>query len=155
MEFTLTEGGIAAIRFVEEGGGRSHQNNDLRLAKQCGEQLDSYFHGELFDFDLPLSGEGTDFQKRVWHRLGSIPYGTTISYHQLSLDLGDAKSIRAAASANGRNPLPILIPCHRVIGKDGKLTGYSGGLWRKKWLIDHERRYSGNAQPYGTQLALF
>lgn len=101
-------------------------------------QLKQYFEGELAHFDLKLNPQGTDFQKRVWSALCDIPYGKTKSYYQLSEELGDIKAIRAVAAANGKNPLWIVIPCHRVIGSDGSLTGYAGGLWRKKWLLEHE-----------------
>lgn len=106
-------------------------------------QLSAYFRGELRRFDLPLKYGGTDFQNRVWKQLSTIPFADTISYLTLARKLGDALSIRAAASANGKNPFAILIPCHRVIGSDGSLTGYSGGIWRKQWLLDHESRTAG------------
>jgi methylated-DNA-[protein]-cysteine S-methyltransferase len=101
-------------------------------------QLKEYFDGSRTSFDLPLNPDGTEFQKRVWEELIKIPYGTTISYLELSKRLGDVKAIRAVASANGKNPLWIVVPCHRVIGSDGSLTGYAGGLPRKKWLLEHE-----------------
>ncbi len=101
-------------------------------------QLREYFEGNREIFDLELNPHGTDFQKRVWKALLEIPYGKTISYFQLSKTLGDVKAIRAVAAANGKNPLWIVIPCHRVIGSDGSLTGYAGGLHRKKWLLEHE-----------------
>ena len=101
-------------------------------------QLQEYFEGTRDSFSLKLSPNGTDFQKRVWDALQDIPYGKTISYLELSKTLGDVKAIRAVAAANGKNPLWIVIPCHRVIGSDGSLTGYAGGLHRKKWLLDHE-----------------
>lgn len=101
-------------------------------------QLKKYFSGELKAFDLKLNPPGSDFQKKVWQALSNIPFGKTCSYHQLSKDLGNTKAIRAVAAANGKNPLWIIIPCHRVIGSDGSLTGYAGGLWRKKWLLEHE-----------------
>lgn len=101
-------------------------------------QLQEYFDGKRNVFDLELNPQGTDFQKRVWTGLLEIPYGKTVSYLALSKTLGDVKAIRAVAAANGRNPLWIVIPCHRVIGSDGSLTGYAGGLHRKKWLLDHE-----------------
>ncbi|MCG9971353.1 methylated-DNA--[protein]-cysteine S-methyltransferase [Christiangramia crocea] len=106
--------------------------------KSAADQLASYFIGELKDFDLKLNPKGTDFQKMVWNKLLQIPYGKTTSYLELSRALGDEKAIRAVASANGKNPLWIIIPCHRVIGSDGSLTGYAGGLHRKKWLLDLE-----------------
>ncbi len=101
-------------------------------------QLKAYFKGNLQNFDLKLNPQGTSFQKKVWKALQEIPFGKTTSYQQLSIDLGDVKAIRAVAAANGKNPLWVVIPCHRVIGSDGSLTGYAGGLWRKKWLLEHE-----------------
>tara|TARA_R110001583_G_scaffold2514_5_gene18158 strand:+ start:1318 stop:1791 length:474 start_codon:yes stop_codon:yes gene_type:complete len=101
-------------------------------------QLQEYFEGKRQAFSLTLNPEGTDFQKKVWDALLQIPFGKTISYLQLSKTLGDPKAIRAVASANGKNPLWIVIPCHRVIGSDGSLTGYAGGIHRKKWLLVHE-----------------
>lgn len=105
---------------------------------QAVHQLNEYFSGNLESFQLKLNPTGTDFQKRVWHHLQHIPFGKTISYLDLAKELGNVKSIRAAASANGKNPLWIVVPCHRVIGSDGSLTGYAGGMWRKKWLLQHE-----------------
>lgn len=104
-------------------------------------QLDEYFKGERTQFSLKLNPQGTDFQKRVWKALLDIPYGKTTSYLQLSKNLGDVKAIRAVANANGKNPLWIIVPCHRVIGSDGSLTGYAGGLHRKQWLLEHESPY--------------
>lgn len=101
-------------------------------------QLKEYFEGKRMIFDLKLNPDGTDFQKRVWEALLEIPHGKTSSYLDLSKTLGDVKAIRAVAAANGKNPLWIVVPCHRVIGSDGSLTGYAGGLHRKKWLLEHE-----------------
>lgn len=101
-------------------------------------QLNDYFAGQRETFDLKLNLKGTEFQKKVWLELLNIPFGQTRSYLELARKLGDEKSIRAVAAANGRNPLWVVIPCHRVIGSDGSLTGYAGGLWRKKWLLEHE-----------------
>lgn len=101
-------------------------------------QLKEYFSGQRKDFTLELNPQGTDFQKHVWKALLNIPFGKSTSYLELSKTLGDVKAIRAVAAANGKNPLWIIIPCHRVIGSDGSLTGYAGGLHRKKWLLEHE-----------------
>lgn len=101
-------------------------------------QIQEYFNGDRTEFNLKLSPKGTNFQKRVWDELTRIPFGQTQSYQQIANKLGDPKVVRAAASANGKNPISIIIPCHRVIGSDGSLTGYSGGLHRKKWLLEHE-----------------
>ena len=123
-------------------------NNDITISNIIPEiledgvrQLEEYFNGERTDFSLKLNPQGTDFQKRVWNALLAIPYSKTTSYLQLSKDLGDVKAIRAVANANGKNPLWIIVPCHRVIGSDGSLTGYAGGLHRKQWLIEHESPY--------------
>lgn len=101
-------------------------------------QLREYFSGTRTSFSFKIAPEGTEFQKKVWKQLLEIPFGRTVSYLDLAKELGDVKAIRAVASANGRNPLWIAVPCHRVIGTDGSLTGYAGGLWRKKWLLEHE-----------------
>ena len=101
-------------------------------------QLQGYFDGKRIDFTFQLNPSGTEFQKKVWQGLLEIPFGKTMSYQELSIKLGDVKAIRAVASANGKNPLWVVVPCHRVIGTDGSLTGYAGGLWRKKWLLEHE-----------------
>jgi len=101
-------------------------------------QLNDYFEGKRTAFDFRLNPHGTEFQQKVWLALLEIPFGKTVSYLELSKKLGDVKAIRAVASANGKNPLWIVVPCHRVIGTDGSLTGYAGGLWRKKWLLEHE-----------------
>ncbi len=104
----------------------------------CVNQLEEYFKKERTFFELKLNPSGTVFQKEVWNFLQQIPFGDTKSYQKLSKDIGDVRAIRAVAAANGKNPLWIVVPCHRVIGSDGSLTGYSGGLWRKRWLLEHE-----------------
>ena len=110
-------------------------------------QLKEYFEGKRREFNLKLNPVGTVFQKKVWNALLKVPYGKTLSYLELSKELGDIKAIRAVAAANGKNPIWIVIPCHRIIGSDGSLTGYAGGLHRKKWLLDHESPFK--------QVALF
>lgn len=106
--------------------------------EDCVFQLHEYFDSKRKGFDIKLNPEGTAFQKKVWNQLLEIPYGKTISYLDLSKQLGDVKAIRAVANANAKNPIWIIIPCHRVIGSDGSLTGYAGGLNRKQWLLEHE-----------------
>jgi methylated-DNA-[protein]-cysteine S-methyltransferase len=106
--------------------------------KEAVIQLQEYFEGKRTHFTFLLHPSGTEFQKKVWQELLNIPFGKTCSYLELSKKLGDVKAIRAVAAANGKNPLWIVVPCHRVIGADGSLTGYAGGLWRKKWLLEHE-----------------
>ncbi|WP_423127698.1 methylated-DNA--[protein]-cysteine S-methyltransferase [Gaoshiqia sp. Z1-71] len=108
------------------------------LKEQIVEQLEDYFTGHRYEFDLPLCTHGTDFQKKVWEQLRSIPYGQFISYADLAIKLGDKNLVRAVGGANSKNPLAILVPCHRVVGRNNKLVGYAGGVWRKKWLIQHE-----------------
>jgi methylated-DNA-[protein]-cysteine S-methyltransferase len=114
------------------------QNDEARPFQEAKEQLAAYFEGTLTEFDLPLLMEGTDFQRRVWEALQEIPYGTTISYGQLARRVDNPKGSRAVGLANGRNPISIIVPCHRVIGSNGKLTGYGGGLPRKAALLDFE-----------------
>ena len=129
------ENGISEISILNEG------DVSKKIPKQLQEgvsQLQEYFEGKRICFDFKINPHGTDFQQKVWQELLNIPYGKTMSYLDLSKKLGDAKAIRAVASANGKNPLWIVIPCHRVIGTNGSLTGYAGGLWRKKWLLEHE-----------------
>mgnify|MGYP000353784192 CR=1 FL=1 len=109
--------------------------------EDCVIQLNQYFDGTRKQFNLNLNPSGTDFQKKVWKQLEQIQYGKTCSYLDLSKQLGDVKAIRAVANANGKNPLWIIVPCHRVIGSDGSLTGYAGGLHRKQWLLEHESPY--------------
>ena len=130
------QAGLSAITFIEE-----YVTDTLNIPP-CLEdaiyQLKEYFEGKRIHFDLKLNPRGTSFQERVWQELQHIPYGKTCSYLTMAKNLGDAKVIRAAASANGKNPISIIIPCHRVIGSDGSLTGYASGLHRKKWLLTHE-----------------
>ncbi len=108
---------------------------------ECVTQLKAYFNKELKAFNLKLNPIGTVFQKKVWKQIETIPYGQTLSYLKLSKQIGDVKAIRAVANANGKNPLWIIVPCHRVLGSDGSLTGYAGGLHRKQWLLNHESKY--------------
>jgi methylated-DNA-[protein]-cysteine S-methyltransferase len=108
------------------------------LLVEAREQLTEYFAGHLRTFDVPLAPNGTDFQRRVWSALREIPFGTTISYAELARRVSSVAAVRAVGAANGRNPIPIIVPCHRVIGSDGSLTGFGGGLPRKQWLLRHE-----------------
>lgn len=134
---TGDENGITKISITED----STKNPSTQIPdvlKEAVNQLQDYFKGDRTDFSIKLDPSGTDFQKKVWLELSKIPYGKTVTYLDMAKRLGDPKCIRAAASANGKNPLWIMVPCHRVIGSDGSLTGYAGGIWRKKWLLDHE-----------------
>ena len=129
------ENGVSLISILEEG------KLSIKIPKELKEavlQLEEYFNKKRINFTFKLNPKGTEFQQKVWLELLHIPFGKTISYLELSKKLGDVKVIRAAASANGKNPLWIVVPCHRVIGTKGSLTGYAGGLWRKKWLLEHE-----------------
>ena len=130
---------IKSVSFSEAEG--EMDNDDHKLLQACMKQLDEYFTGKRRIFTLSLNQDGTEFQTRIWALLYQIPYGKTISYHQLAKQYGDIKAIRAVASANGKNNLAIIVPCHRVIGSDQSLVGYAGGLWRKKWLLDHEAKH--------------
>ncbi len=120
-----------------------HQN---KIIETCCNQLDTYFTGVSKVFNLPLAQNGTIFQQTVWNELLNIPYGKTISYLELSKRIGDVKAIRAVGTTNGKNQIAIIVPCHRVIGSNGQLTGYAGELWRKKWLLEHEARYANGLQ---------
>jgi len=119
-------------------GQETWRRDDSQFKEAVG-QVEAYFAGELIDFDLPLRLEGTEFQRQVWKGLQGIPYGQTISYGELARRVGNVKACRAVGLANGRNPVAVIVPCHRVIGANGTLTGFGGGLDRKKWLLDHER----------------
>lgn len=122
-----------------------------KLIEQLQEQVNEYFKGNRQHFDLPLLLTGSAFQQKVWEALHTIPYGSTRSYMQQTKVLGDEKAIRAVARANGENCLAIIVPCHRVVGSDGSLTGYAGGLQAKKWLLEHEAKYAG----YAVQQSIF
>ncbi len=129
---------ILDIKFLD--GEIEEKENGHPLLESAAKQLQSYFDRELDQFDLPLAiSNGTDHQQKVWITLKNLPFSKTMSYLDLARQLGDEKSIRAVANANARNPFAIVIPCHRIIGSDGSLTGYAGGLWRKKWLLEHEQ----------------
>ena len=135
-EITGDENGISSIHVFDEEQKISKKiPTQLQIAIS---QLNDYFKGNRTNFDFKINPKGTAFQQKVWQELNKIPFGKTMSYQELSIKLGDVKAIRAVANANGKNPLWIVVPCHRVIGSDGSLTGYAGGLWRKKWLLDHE-----------------
>ena len=129
------ENGIAKIAVTDDG---IISESIPIVLQEAVNQLNDYFEGKRTQFDLKLNLMGTPFQRKVWKALTDIPFGKTKSYLEQAKIFGDVKAIRAVATANGRNSLWILVPCHRVIGTDGSLTGYAGGLWRKKWLLEHE-----------------
>lgn len=139
---------LGVVTFVEEGGAllavttlRSYEGveQETALIKEAYQQLSEYLKGERKEFDLPLNPKGTDFQKRVWRALCDIPYGETRSYKQIAKAVGNSKAVRAVGMANNRNPITIVVPCHRVIGADGKLVGYGGGLEMKEFLLRLEK----------------
>lgn len=131
---------IHEISFLEEKFDETILDLDIHI--QCINQLKEYFEGKRKVFDFPFAQTGTDFQQRVWNQLLGISFGETQSYLELSKKLGDVKAIRAVGSANGKNNIAIVVPCHRVIGSNNKLVGYAGGLWRKEWLLKHEMSFS-------------
>jgi methylated-DNA-[protein]-cysteine S-methyltransferase len=137
------ENQLTVVHFMDDEVDAVLSATDSPVLLQTILQLDEYFAGRRKQFSLPLSPAGTAFQQKVWQQLIQIPFAETITYLHVAKRLGNVKSIRAAASANGKNPLAIIIPCHRVVGADGKLTGYAGGLHRKQWLLEHEAKAAG------------
>ena len=129
--------GISKIEFTDLES--IQQDNSIpAFLKDCVDQLDQYFSGSLKVFSLKLDIEGTEFQKKVWNQLEKIPFGEKASYGQIAVKVGGKNYMRAVGGANNRNPIPIVVPCHRVIGAGGQLVGYAGGMWRKEWLLKHE-----------------
>lgn len=141
---TEDEGYISSISALDEEHEVTSPSTPLLQAAIT--QLDEYFAGSRKIFDMPIKQQGTPFQQQVWEQLLQIKYGSTISYAQQSNQMNSPLAIRAIAAANGKNSLWIVVPCHRVIGSDGSLTGYAGGLWRKQWLLEHEARTLGIGQ---------
>ena len=123
-----------------------HRRGTDALLAEARAELTAYFEGRLREFTVPLAPNGTEFQRRVWSALTEIPYGTTISYAELARRVNNTAAVRAVGAANGRNPIPIIVPCHRVIGSDGSLTGFGGGLDRKRWLLQHENSLHASSQ---------
>jgi methylated-DNA-[protein]-cysteine S-methyltransferase len=135
IECQASQKGITQVIFC---GDQKEAEKKHRLTDQCIAQLEEYFFGERKTFDLPLNAKGTEFQQTVWQSLTTIPYGEVVSYGELAQQLNNPKAVRAVGGANGRNPISIIVPCHRVIGTNGTLTGYAGGVERKLWLLQHE-----------------
>lgn len=135
LEIITSDDAIISAMFVEE---IKESIGEPEILKQAIKQFDEYFKGTRKDFDLKCETQGTDFQEKVWAALLELPYGVTISYKELAIVIGNEKATRAVGNANGKNVISIIIPCHRVIGSDKSLTGYAGGLKRKKWLLEHE-----------------
>jgi methylated-DNA-[protein]-cysteine S-methyltransferase len=147
LKISGTEDYISEVSFHDTREKSDGNKKDMPpMLIQCIEQLIQYFNGERRIFELPINQTGTPFQQETWSLLMTIPYGKTISYLQLAIKTGDPKATRAVASANGKNNVAIIVPCHRVIGANRELVGYSGGLWRKKWLLEHEMKVA-----YGVQ----
>jgi methylated-DNA-[protein]-cysteine S-methyltransferase len=144
VSITEEDGFITSIYMLD--GEFEVQPPETPLLKKAIQQLDEYFKGERKDFDLPLKQQGSDFQQQVWDELSKIEYGKTISYLDQSKRMNNPLGIRAIAAANGKNHLIIVVPCHRVIGSDGSLIGFGAGLWRKKWLLEHEAKVLGVGQ---------
>lgn len=147
LKISGTENYICEVSFydkTQKPAGRKKNMPPLMI--QCVEQLIQYFHGDRRIFELPIHQHGTKFQQEVWNELLAIPFGKTISYLELARKTGDSKAVRAVANANGKNHIAIIVPCHRVIGSTRELVGYAGGLWRKKWLLEHEAKVA-----YGVQ----
>lgn len=141
LEIKGTKDAIYSILFVERDIAIPANTEAVPdLLHDCQRQLEEYFKGERKAFTIPYITEGTDFQRRVWNALTSISYGETGSYKTIATEIEKDKAVRAVGSANSKNKLTIVIPCHRIIGANGKLTGYAGGLWRKEWLLEHEKK---------------
>jgi len=140
IEIQVSHDAVTSLVFCDER--KNDVCNDSPILAECVRQLDEYFNGQRICFDIPIHQEGTKFQQSVWNVLTGIPFGKTVSYGDVARMLNHPKSVRAVGAANGKNKIWIIIPCHRVIGANGSLTGYAGGIERKKWLLDHERRNS-------------
>jgi methylated-DNA-[protein]-cysteine S-methyltransferase len=142
MEICSFENAISSLDFIS---GPRFKENHTDLHKVARKQISQYFKGNLREFDLPIMLNGSEFQLAVWKQMLSIPYGNTVSYQEIANAIGKPKSARAVGGASGRNPISIIVPCHRVIGTNGKLTGYGGGIWRKERLLALEGRYLINS----------
>ncbi|MGB8955414.1 MAG: methylated-DNA--[protein]-cysteine S-methyltransferase [Tumebacillaceae bacterium] len=141
IEIQANEQGITSALFVEEEPTLPEREN-LHI-REAVKQLDEYFSGDRRTFTVPLHLEGSPFQRGVWTQLQSIPYGRTVSYSDLAAAIGNSRAVRAVGTANGKNRIALLIPCHRVIGKNQELAGYAWGTWRKEWLLEHEKQKRG------------
>ena len=142
-----TETYISELTFIDNKSQIKHGEPGISdVMHHCTEQLIEYFQGKRREFNLPIHQDGTDFQSTVWSKLLGIPFGKTQSYADLARTIGDVKAVRAVAGANSKNKIAIIVPCHRIIGTDKSLTGYAGGLMRKKWLLQHEFRIKNGIQ---------
>lgn len=138
LEIVCSEDRLISIMFVDK---ETQPNDSNLMLKKIITQLEQYFNGSRREFNIKISFEGTEFQKQVWNQLLNIPYGETTSYKDVAEKIENAKAVRAVGNANNKNKIPIIVPCHRVIGSNGKLTGYAGGLDKKQWLLNHEKAY--------------
>lgn len=138
IKIVADEKGITEIDFFKDKSKKILPGSSNKFIIECIKQIDEYFRGQRKSFNLKINPDGTEFQKRVWKELLKIPYGKIKSYSGIAKGIKNEKAVRAVGQAIGRNPIAIVVPCHRVIGSDGSLTGYASGLWRKKWLLDHE-----------------
>ncbi len=143
IELSGSESGLESLYFVENTEDNPTKSKIPSCLLETEKQLKEYFAGNRKVFNIKLHIHGTDYQKRVWNELIKINFGATASYLDIAKAMGDKNATRAVGNANGKNKISIIIPCHRIIGSSGKLTGYAGGLWRKKWLLKHEQDYSG------------
>ncbi|MCT4596212.1 MAG: methylated-DNA--[protein]-cysteine S-methyltransferase [Anaeromicrobium sp.] len=139
IEIITSDDSVLSITFVEE---RKEEKEKPEILKQALAQIKEYFEGKRKEFNLKIDFVGTDFQKKVWNELLNISYGQTVSYKHIAVKIGNEKAVRAVGTTNGKNKISIVVPCHRVIGSNGKLTGYAGGVHRKEWLINHENKNS-------------
>lgn len=135
IELQADQGELLSLHFQEV---KRYQEEETPFLSAAKKQLNEYFEGERKEFKLPLRIEGTDFQKSVWRQLMEIPYGATFSYKEVAAAIGNNKAYRAVGNANNKNSIPVIIPCHRVTASSGKIGGYGAGIWRKKWLLEHE-----------------
>lgn len=155
LTVAATDAAVVEILFTDgTGKGKAQPNPEWVPVDDVGlgvtQQLNEYFAGDRVVFDLPLNPQGTDFQKDVWKALVKIPFGITKTYQQIAQQIERPKAVRAVGAANGRNPIPLVIPCHRVIGANGKLTGFGGGLPIKQWLLAHEGCWQGGPERQGS-----
>lgn len=148
LKLTADENSISSILFVFDDTEMDAENSN-EVLETCKQQLNEYFSGLRTEFDVEINQEGSEFQKRVWNELVKIPHGKTVSYNYIAERVGGKNMMRAVGSANGKNQISIIVPCHRVIGSDGSLTGYAGGMWRKEWLLKHEDKYSNEERQLG------
>jgi len=148
IKISADENSINSILFVFENTEMETKNCNSIIEK-CKTQLNEYFAGERIEFDISIKQNGTKFQQKVWLELAKIPFGKTVTYNYIAKKVGGKNMMRAVGSANGKNQISIIVPCHRVIGSDGSLTGYAGGMWRKEWLLKHEDKFSNEERQLG------